>query len=71
LKRLDKPALFINRSGPGAEALAAILRKELPASRLEIMDNVGHAVFLDDPERFNEILGGFLKTVIDAGGKGR
>lgn len=65
LKRLDKPVLFINRSGPGADALAEILRKELPAGRLEIMDNVGHAVFLDDPERFNEILKGFLEPVAD------
>jgi len=29
------------------------------------MDNVGHAVFLDDPERFNEILKGFLEPVAD------
>jgi len=71
LKRLDKPVLFINRSGSGADALAAILRTELPAGRLEIMDNVGHAVFLDDPERFNEILRGFLETVVDRGGKDR
>ncbi|MBL8226877.1 MAG: alpha/beta hydrolase [Bryobacterales bacterium] len=71
LKRLDKPVLFINRSGPGADALAAILQKELPAGRLEIMDNVGHAVFLDDPERFNEILSGFLETVADPSVRGR
>lgn len=71
LKRLDKPVLFINRSGAGADALAAILRKELPAGRLDIMNDVGHAVFLDDPERFNELLRGFLVTVADAGRESR
>jgi microsomal epoxide hydrolase len=71
LKRLDKPVLFINRSGPAADALAAILRQELPAGRLEIMDNVGHAVFLDDPERFNEIVKGFLEGIADSRGKDR
>lgn len=62
LKRLDKPVLFINRSGPGAEAIAATLQKELPAGRLEVMNNVGHAVFLDDPERFNEIVKRFVEA---------
>lgn len=63
LKRLDKPVLFINRSGPGAEAIAGMLQKELPTGRLEVMSNVGHAVFLDDPERFHEIVKGFLETL--------
>lgn len=71
LKRLDRPVLFINRSGPGADALAAILRQQLPSSRLEIMENVGHAVFLDDPGRFNEILTGFLEAIANSGGKAR
>lgn len=62
LKRLDKPVLFINRSGPGADPIAATLRKELPAGLLEVMNNVGHAVFLDNPERFNEIVKRFVET---------
>jgi non-heme chloroperoxidase len=62
LKRLDKPCLFINRSGPGAEAIAAIIEKEAPAARLEVMNDVGHALFLDDTERFNEIVKDFVQA---------
>ena len=62
LKRLDKPVLFINRSGPGADAIAATLERELPVGRIEVMNNVGHAVFLDDSERFNEIVKKFVEA---------
>lgn len=64
LKYLDKPALFINRSGAGADAIAAIVRKEVPAARLEIMNEVGHALFLDDVERFNAIVGSFVQGLV-------
>ena len=62
-KKLDRPAMFVNRSGPGAVALAAILRKELPSARLEVMEGVGHALFLDDAERFNFLLQDFLRSI--------
>lgn len=62
-KKLDRPAMFVNRSGPGAVALAAILRKELPSARLVVMEGAGHALFLDDAERFNFLLQDFLRSI--------
>lgn len=63
LKRIDKPALFVNRAGPGAEAIAVAVKKDLPSARLEVMQDVGHAIFLDDTERFNQILIDFVKAL--------
>ena len=63
LKKLDKPAMFVNRAGPGAVALAAIVSKELPSARLEVMEDVGHALFLDDTDRFNAILEDFMRSI--------
>ena len=63
VRRVDKPSLFVNRSGPGADAIAAILRKDLPSAQVAVMPDVGHAVFLDDPRRFNELLTNFLGTL--------
>jgi non-heme chloroperoxidase len=64
LKHLNRPALFIDRSGAGADALAAIVSKEVPSARTEVMSDVGHALFLDDPERFNEILESFVRGLV-------
>lgn len=66
LKQLDKPAMFVNRSGPAAVALAATVRKELPSARIEVMEGVGHTLFLDDSERFNSILQDFLRSISKA-----
>ena len=63
LKKLERPAMFVNRSGPGAVALAATVSKELPSARLEVMEGVGHALFLDDTERFNFLLQDFLRSI--------
>ena len=63
LKKLDRPLMFVNRSGPGAVALAATVSKELPSARLEVMEGVGHALFLDDTERFNSMLQDFLRLI--------
>ena len=55
--------MFVNRSGPGAVALAATVSKELPSARLEVMEGVGHALFLDDAERFNFLFQDFLRSI--------
>jgi hypothetical protein len=61
---LDNRPPFINRSGAGADAIAAIVMKEVPAARLESMKEVGHALFLDDVERFNAIVGSFVQGLV-------
>jgi non-heme chloroperoxidase len=37
------------------------MQKLIPNSRLEIIENAGHALFVDQPDQFNKILENFLK----------
>jgi pimeloyl-ACP methyl ester carboxylesterase len=41
---------------------AAIAQREMPGSRLEIFEDAGHFPFLEEPERFAEVLGRFLDS---------
>jgi pimeloyl-ACP methyl ester carboxylesterase len=41
---------------------AAIAQREMPGSRLEIFEDAGHFPFLEEPERFAEVLGHFIDT---------
>jgi len=36
------------------------MQKRIRGSRLKVMENVGHALFVDDPERFNSLLENFI-----------
>ncbi len=38
------------------------LRADRPATRVEIFENAGHALFVDEPERFNAVLVDFLRS---------
>jgi pimeloyl-ACP methyl ester carboxylesterase len=39
------------------------MQREIPGVRIEIFEDAGHALFVDDPERFNSLLDAFLTTV--------
>jgi len=39
------------------------MQKRIPGARLEQFDDAGHALFVDDPERFNALLDGFLQAL--------
>jgi len=36
------------------------MQKRIRGAHLEVMKNVGHALFVDDPERFNSLLENFI-----------
>lgn len=40
------------------------LKKEKPNSQISIFKNSGHALFVDDPKRFNNLLDKFLKDIL-------
>jgi microsomal epoxide hydrolase len=48
---------------PQFEAQALNLRKNRPKTRIEIFRNSGHALFVDDPDRFNSVLSNFAQTL--------
>jgi len=62
LKKLNRPLMFASQ-GDTPSAQAKIVLTEVPAARVEAFPSSGHALFLDDPERFNRVLGDFIGSL--------
>lgn len=61
LERFDRPTLILAAAdSPELEEQRAMARA-IAGARLEVVENAGHALFLDQPERFRELLGGFVE----------
>ncbi len=54
-----RPLLYVVR--PRWEAQAANLVRNRPGTEIEIFQNAGHALFVDEPARFNAMLDGFIR----------
>lgn len=63
LQKLDRPALVI--ASPTSRELDAMkaMAARLPQGRIEVVEGAGHAVFIDQPERFDATLREFLDGV--------
>ena len=59
LARLDRPSLFILTTR--YKGLKKKLGKALPSATVEIFEGAGHALFLEEPERFNRLVGEFIE----------
>ncbi|UTP41348.1 alpha/beta hydrolase [Phenylobacterium sp. LH3H17] len=60
LKKLDRPTLIVaSASSPELQAQRDGL-KLLPDGRIEVVENAAHTVFIDQPDRFAQILERFL-----------
>ncbi len=59
LAKIDKPALIVGRKSP-YDFIITAMQKQIPGSRLEIFEDAGHALFVDDADRFNSLLDNFL-----------
>lgn len=59
LPKMDKPTLVIAAKSVDPKSVAN-MSADIPHAKFEVMDGVGHAVFADDPETFNSILGEFI-----------
>lgn len=60
LTRIDKPALIIVAAAGPCGGVCEDMQKRIRGSRLEVMENTGHALFVDEPERFNSLLENFV-----------
>ena len=57
--RMDRPVLFAYQ--PDTQSSADYLKSKLGSKvRLERFEGDGHALFVDDPEKFNQVLASFL-----------
>ena len=60
---LDRPALFVYSSLDWAVEASDEARLLWPDSRVEVIDETSHALFVDQPERFNQVLEEFIATL--------
>jgi microsomal epoxide hydrolase len=62
LARMNRPVLFTYQ--PESQQTADFLKSKLGDKlRLERFDGDGHALFVDDPQKFNRVLGEFLQSL--------
>lgn len=61
---LARPLLYVVASGLAGQA--ENLKRNRPATRVEVFGEAGHALFVDDPERFNRLLGDFVEGSLSA-----
>jgi microsomal epoxide hydrolase len=60
--KMNRPMMFVY--APSTQPTADLLKTKLGDKvRLEKFEGDGHALFVDDPERFNRVLGEFVKSV--------
>jgi microsomal epoxide hydrolase len=66
-RAFDKPLLYIVT--PQFAEQAANLQKARPETRVEVFTEAGHALFADEPEKFNALIEGFAQTLSHQPGK--
>ena len=60
--KINKPVLFVYE--PGLQQTADFLKTKLGDKvRLEKFEDAGHALFVDDAERFNRVVDEFAQSV--------
>ena len=57
LAKIDKPLLYV--ATPAMKSQVEMLRGQMPAARIEMFENAGHALFVDEAERFNKLVAEF------------
>jgi len=62
LAKLDKPVLFVYE--PQLAATAQIVKTKLPSARVENFEDAGHALFVDDADRFNKLVDEFVSAAV-------
>lgn len=60
LRKIDCPLLYFG--GASQKRQAETLVRELPCAQIEIFESAGHALFIDEPARFNRILAEFINA---------
>ena len=64
LAKIDKPTLIVVALVRPWMQFYEDLQKRIRGARMEVFENAGHALFVDEAERFNTSLDGFLNSFI-------
>jgi non-heme chloroperoxidase len=59
LPKIDRPTLVCAVKGPFFDRVVE-MQKAIPGSQLEVFEGDGHALFVDDPEKFNTAIDDFV-----------
>lgn len=57
----QKPLLYV--VSPQFAAQAGNLQRNRPGTRIEVFEKAGHALFVDEPQRFNALLDDFVRSL--------
>jgi non-heme chloroperoxidase len=60
LAKIDKPMLYV--ATPAMKSQVEMLQGTMPAARIELFENAGHALFVDEAERFNKLVAEFAAS---------
>jgi non-heme chloroperoxidase len=62
LPKIDKPAVICVAKSPHMSSVSDIQAK-IPGAQLEVFDGDGHALFMDDPDKFNAVVEDLLQDL--------
>lgn len=62
MAKLDRPVLVMCESAIQSMT-ADPVKKNVPTAQVEVFADAGHALFVDDVERFNSVLDAFVKSL--------
>jgi microsomal epoxide hydrolase len=63
LSKITKPMLIVAAADSPEFDAQKDMKAKVAGSEFVVMEGVGHAVFVDDPDRFNQIVEKFLTTI--------
>jgi microsomal epoxide hydrolase len=63
LKKIDRPTLVIAAADSGDVEAQRAMAAQIAGAQFETIGGAGHAVFLDQPAKFSELLGTFVKRL--------
>ena len=58
LGKIDKPVLYLASTVSNDQI--DLIREKVPSARVELFRNSGHALFVDEPDRFNLLVAQFV-----------
>lgn len=58
IKKISRPVVYVYTSEE--QKSADLMKSAIPATRLELFSTSGHALFVDDADRFNKLVDGFV-----------
>lgn len=63
LTKFNRPTMIVATAQSGELEVQRDMSRQIKDAKLEIIDNAGHAVFIDQPQRFRSLLAAFVQRL--------